>query len=76
MPKLGDHQSKSTTKMLFVGDSGAGKTGALASLAAAGYHLHIMDLDNGLDVLNNYYDPKLKEAQRPPIAGTRRRRVV
>ena len=53
MPKLGDHQSKTTTKMLFVGDSGAGKTGALASLAAAGYHLHIMDLDNGLDVLNN-----------------------
>jgi hypothetical protein len=39
--------------MLFVGDSGAGKTGALASLAAAEYRLHIMDLDNGLDVLKN-----------------------
>lgn len=53
MPKLGDHQSKQTTKMLFVGDSGAGKTGALASLAAAGYNLRILDMDNGLDVLNN-----------------------
>lgn len=53
MPKLGEHQSKTTTKMLLVGDSGSGKTGALASLAAEGYRLHIMDLDNGLDVLKN-----------------------
>jgi hypothetical protein len=53
MPKLGDHQSKTSTKMLFIGDSGAGKTGALASLAAVDYRLHIADLDNGLDVLKN-----------------------
>ncbi len=58
MPKLGDHQSKTTTKMLLVGDSGSGKTGALASLAAAGYNLRILDLDNGLDVLNNLLTDK------------------
>lgn len=39
--------------MLLIGDSGSGKTGALASLAGAGYNLWIVDLDNGLDVLRN-----------------------
>lgn len=32
----------------------SGKTGSLASLAAAGYNLRILDLDNGLDILKNY----------------------
>lgn len=32
--------------MLLIGDSGTGKTGALASLARAGYKLHILDMDN------------------------------
>jgi hypothetical protein len=53
MPSLANHQSSETTKLLFIGDSGSGKTGALASLAAAGYNLRIADLDNGLDVLSN-----------------------
>lgn len=53
MPALANHQSAATTKLLFIGDSGAGKTGALASLAKAGYNLRIIDLDNGLDVLAN-----------------------
>src|ERR1700756_571809 len=53
MPRLVDHQSADTTKLLFLGDSGAGKTGALASLAGAGYRLRIADFDNGLDVLHN-----------------------
>jgi hypothetical protein len=51
MPSLTKHHSAQTTKLLFVGDSGSGKTGALASLAAAGYNLRILDLDNGMDVL-------------------------
>ena len=59
MAKLAAHQSAVTTKMLFIGDSGAGKTGALASLAGAGYNLRILDLDSGLDVLANLLrDPK------------------
>lgn len=54
MPKLGDHQSNSFTKMLLMGDSGSGKTGALTSLVAAGYKLRIIDFDNGLDVLKQF----------------------
>lgn len=38
-------------KMLLPGDSGSGKTGALASLAKAGYNLRILDFDNGIDIL-------------------------
>lgn len=53
MPSITSHQSATTTKMLYIGNSGAGKTGSLASLAAAGYNLRILDLDNGLDVLKN-----------------------
>jgi hypothetical protein len=53
MGKLSDHTSSRTTKLLFCGDSGSGKTGALASLAKAGYNLRIVDLDSGLDVLSN-----------------------
>lgn len=54
MPALSAHQSASSTKMLFIGDSGAGKSGALASLAADGYNLRILDMDNGLDILKDY----------------------
>ncbi len=53
MPSLSNHQSAQTTKLLFIGDTGSGKTGALASLAKAGYNIRVIDLDNGLDVLNN-----------------------
>lgn len=59
MSKLENHESAQTTKLLFIGNSGAGKSGALASLAAAGYNLRIVDVDNGLDVLANLLrDPK------------------
>jgi len=59
MPKLSQHQSSLTTKLLYIGDSGAGKSGSLASLAGAGYNLRIVDLDNGIDVLKNILeDPK------------------
>lgn len=49
--KLEAHPSNSATKMLLIGDSGTGKTGALASLAKAGYNLRILDFDAGLDIL-------------------------
>lgn len=54
MPNLSDHQSNEYTKLLIEGDSGSGKTGALASLVSAGYKLRILDMDNGLDVLKAY----------------------
>ena len=66
MPSLSAHSSSDVTKLLVIADSGAGKTGALASLASAGYHLRILDLDNGLDVLANLLtdpaSPYAKEA--------------
>lgn len=59
MTALSSHQSAGTTKMLLLGDNGSGKTGALASLAQAGYNLRIIDLDNGLDILANLLkDPR------------------
>lgn len=51
MPSLAAHQSNDFTKLLLLGDSGSGKTGALASLVKAGYKLRILDFDNGLDIL-------------------------
>ena len=56
MPALDDHESSRLVKLLILGNSGTGKTGALASLAAAGYRLFICDFDNGLDIL---LDPKV-----------------
>jgi hypothetical protein len=37
--------------MLLMGNSGTGKTGALASLALAGFNLRILDFDAGCDIL-------------------------
>lgn len=54
MPSLANHQSNDYTKMLLEGDSGSGKTGALTSLVAAGYHLRILDMDNGLETLKGF----------------------
>lgn len=51
MAKASEHHSSGITKMLLIGESGSGKTGALASLAAAGYKLRIIDMDGGLDFL-------------------------
>lgn len=54
MPSLANHQSNEFTKLLIEGDSGSGKTGALASLVTAGFKLRIIDMDNGLDVLKQF----------------------
>lgn len=53
MGKLSLHQSNRTVKILNIGHSGTGKTGALACLAKAGYKINILDFDNGLDILKN-----------------------
>lgn len=54
MPPLSEHHSSKFVKMIYIGDSGTGKTGSLASLAAAGYQIRILDLDNGVDILAKY----------------------
>jgi len=54
MTLLSEHQSRKSTKLLLMGHSGSGKTGALASLVKAGYKLRVLDLDNGLDTLASF----------------------
>lgn len=70
MPSIEEHQSSETTKILFLGDSGSGKTGALASLAHAGYNLRILDTDNGVDIVKNVLLDK-----RSPYSSEARKRV-
>lgn len=54
-------QKSNRSKILVAGDSGAGKTGLLSTLANAGYRTCIIDLDDGLDVLDAYLAPKGRE---------------
>jgi len=56
LPSLANHQSNDFVKLLLTGDSGSGKTGAKASLVAAGYKLRCLDMDNGLDPLKTYIE--------------------
>lgn len=65
MPSASAYSKSPFVKLLLVGNSGAGKTGALTSLVEAGYKLRIIDMDTGLDALINHVsakDPKLLEA--------------
>lgn len=50
MKTAAEHQSLKTVKLLLLGESGSGKTGALASLVPH-YKLTILDFDNGMDYL-------------------------
>lgn len=52
MPTLDEHQSSQFVKLLYIGNSGSGKTGSLVSLLPD-YDLNIIDMDNGLDALRN-----------------------
>ena len=51
MPALSDRIASPLVKLMYIGDSGTGKTGSLVSLVKAGYKLRILDMDNGLDSL-------------------------
>ena len=51
MPRLTDYKKSRFIRLLLLGESKSGKTGALASLVKAGYKLFIVDFDNGLDFL-------------------------
>jgi hypothetical protein len=54
MPSLNDHPSLELVKGLYLGDSGAGKTGSLASLVKAGFKVRVYDFDNLLTPLVQY----------------------
>ena len=51
MPSAANYKSSEFVKLLYIGDSGTGKTTSLASLVAAGYQLRVLDFDNLLDSL-------------------------
>jgi hypothetical protein len=61
MPVLDDIPADDPIKMLIASNSGTGKTGALASLAEAGYNVYILDFDRGLRPLMVYTSPKGKK---------------
>lgn len=46
-----DYSPVEPIKMLYLGDSGSGKTGSLAALAAIGYNVYIADCDKGAAIL-------------------------
>lgn len=62
MPKLSDPEAQPPIRGLIIGDSGTGKTGALASLALAGYNLYIADFDRGMEILRNVTAAKDRSA--------------
>lgn len=51
MPSLSDRAAEPYVKLMYIGDSGTGKTGSLTSLVKAGYNLRILDMDNNLEAL-------------------------
>lgn len=56
MPDLASLPVSSKHRVLVVGESGAGKTSLLATLANADYKVRIADFDGGLAILENYVD--------------------
>ena len=69
MASLSSFSQTAPIKLLLIGDSGSGKTGSLASLAAAGYNLRIIDIDKGVNILANYLtDPQSRYFKSNPDA--------
>ena len=63
MPSLSDYSAQKPIKMLHIGDSGKGKTGALASLVLAGFKLRILDFDNGVGILSSVLKKAISEGK-------------
>lgn len=63
MATLSEKTAAGPLKMLLIGESGTGKTGALASLVQAGYEIFILDFDNGTDVLQDVIKDKAQRSR-------------
>lgn len=72
MPTIDQHPGALSTKVLVVGDSGTGKTGAIASLIVADYSCFVLDFDNGTEILRDYLtnpeSPYVKKANGKNLA--------
>jgi hypothetical protein len=79
MPSLEDYSQNDPIKMLVLGNSGAGKTGLIATLAKD-YRVFIADFDNGLPILmdekvlakdlrKNIYFKSFYDPVKPDVAG-------
>ena len=67
----------SPVKLLVCAESGSGKTGALASLAATGYNLRVLDLDNNSRVLASLLtDPESPYVKANPKVAERLQSVI
>jgi hypothetical protein len=56
--KATDRTTSQFLKLLYIGNSGTGKTGSLASLVEAGYNLRVLDMDNGMAALLHHLPTK------------------
>lgn len=74
MTSLANHHSSEFVKLIYIGDSGTGKTGSLISLVQAGYKLRILDLDNGLESLRHLIDRECPDRMAQVDFETRRDR--
>ena len=54
MTTFNEPQEELPNKVIYLGHYGAGKTGSLASLAAAGYNVRILDIDKKTQILRDY----------------------
>lgn len=67
MPSIIDHHSSETLKTLLIGETGSGKTGSVCSLAADGYKIRLLDLDNGVDIVKSFLtDPSSEYLKKNP----------
>jgi hypothetical protein len=54
MAGFNDPKEPPSVKLLLVGDTGSGKTGATMALAAAGYNVRVLDYDSGLRIVEGF----------------------
>src|SRR5690242_978569 len=71
MPGLISPQSE-CAKILYIGDSGHGKTGSKAALVAMGYKVRMVDSDNGAKVLRSL----LTDAEHYPYASFMKKKGI
>lgn len=71
MPSLLDPMTESA-KILYIGDSGHGKTGSKASLVACGYKLRMIDTDNGFKILRSL----LTDSEHYPYASYMKKKGI